>query len=151
MCRVFLFWMIYPRDPNIDYAVWAGFCDAMASWVMMGSVLTTGVIVGLYIWSARRKKIRTPQDLFAPYTPMYWLGLVLVPAVVVFIVYAIEYRSLFSGAAISYMAGAVPVGVETGILTFLLSYPLMWIPGITPAKYRYRPLWLFCRKKGARP
>lgn len=148
MGKVLLFWM-GPPGP-IDYVTWNGFRDMVAGWVVGLLLLTTAAIVGLYMWSVRRKKIHTPDDLFKPYTPMRWLWLALVPVVVVFIVYAVEYRKLFSGARVSYMSGAVAVGLWAGFLTFLLAYLLMLIPQITPDKFRYRPLWLFYRKKGVR-
>lgn len=148
MGKVLLFWM-GPPGP-IDYVTWNGFRDMVAGWVVGLLLLTTAAIVGLYMWSVRRKKIHTPDDLFKPYTPMRWLWLAFFPVVVVFIVYVVEYRKLFSGARVSYMSGAVAVGLWAGFLTFLLAYLLMLIPQITPAKFRYRPLWLFYHKKGAR-
>lgn len=149
MGKVLLFWMSFPGS-DIDYVTWNEFRDMMAGWVMVCLLLTTAAIVGLYWNSARRKKIHTPADLFKPYTPMRWLWLAFVPVVLVFIVYAVEYRKLFSGAQVSYMSGAVAVGLWAGFLTLLLAYLLMLIPQITPAKFRYRPLWLFYRKKGVR-
>lgn len=149
MGKVLLFWMGYPPDPNIDYTLWSGFRETMAGWVILCFLLTTLVIIGLYSWSARRKKIRSPYDLFAPYKPLRWLWLAWIPAVAAFLIYAVKYQRLFSGAAVSFMAGAVTVGLWAGVLTLLLAYPLICLPSITPAKYRYRPLWLFYRKRGA--
>lgn len=150
MCKVVLFWMVFPDDPTLPADQWSGFCNDMAGWVVGCLLLATAVIIGLYTWTARRKKIRRPRDLFAAYTPMYWLWLVWVPALVVFIVYATEYQRLFRDAVVSYMAGAVPIGLETALLTFGLAYFLMWIPGITPVKYRHRPRWILDSRRGIR-
>ena len=150
MCKLVLPWMVDPPDPNVDYVIWSGFCNALAGWLLGLSLVTIAVIIALYVRSARRKKICRPRDSFAPFTPMYWLWLALAPAVLIFIIYAIGYRSRFSHAGILDMGGAVGPAIVAGALSFLLAYLLMCIPGITPAKYRYRPRWLFYRNRGAR-
>jgi hypothetical protein len=145
MGQILLFWRVYPPDPNIDYIRWTGFCEAMAGWMVMGVLLATALIIGCYWLHAQRKKIRQPEDVFAPYTPMRWLWLACLPSIALFGIYANEYEKLFRNATMPFMTGAVGVGLEAGFLTFILAYLLMWIPGITPAKYRYRPRWLIYR------
>jgi cobalamin synthase len=149
MYKMLLFWMVFPDDQTLPMDQWYGFCNTMAGWVVICFLLATAVIIGLYTWTAHRKKIRRPRDLFAHYTPLHWLWLTWVPALIVFIVYAMEYQRLFRDAIVSYMAGAVWIGLETALLTFVLAYLLiMWIPRITPAKYRYRPRWMLYNRRG---
>jgi hypothetical protein len=44
---------------------------------------------------------------------------------------------------VSWITGAVNVGLWAAFLTLAVTYIGMCVPGITPAKFRYRPLWFF--------
>ncbi len=141
MGRVLLFWMSQSPHPDMPAATWRGFVDSVAGW-LLGSVLLVSLgIVALYISSAHHKRIRHPGDAFGPYTPLYWLWLSLVSVAVVFVVYVVMYRDLFPGAPVSSLAGGVPAALWAGVLTFLVSHILVCLPGVTPPKFRYRPLW----------
>jgi len=150
---LFLLWMRYPPNPNIDYQEWLNFRQTLVVWIIWCSLLFTALIVGLYWWSARRRKIRSPDDLFVRYKPMYWLLLAFVPMIAVFVVYILEFQKLLDPAYVlvtSYIARAVIVGLWAGFLTFVLAYFLMWVRGLTPPKFLYRPRWLIYYRKGLR-
>ncbi len=144
--------MNHPPDPDIEFLHWQAFRKMMANWVLGAVLIAIAVILCCYSIHAARRKIRTASDLFAAYTPMYWLWLAVLPGVAVFLAYRHEYPKIFAESPISYLSGAVVVGLLTTFLTFLVSYLLMLIPGVTPAKFRYRPYGLFFSycNKGAR-
>ncbi len=150
MGEFLLFWMDNPPDPDIEFLRWQGFREVMANWVLGAVLVATAIILCCYIIHVSRRMIRTASDLFAAYTPMYWLCLAILPGIVVFAIYARDYSKIFSGSPISYMSGAVVVALWTTFLTLFVAYLLMLLPGVTPAKFRYRPYWLFYRSKGAR-
>lgn len=149
MGKLVLFWMVYPLDENIDYDQWSGFCEEMAGVVVGVWLVMTALIIGGYWWTARQEKILVPSDVFRPYTPMRWLWWAVAAGVMVSLFYAYQYQTRFTDTTVSFMADAPWVGLWTTLWTFLLAYLLMWLPGITPAKYRYRPRWLRYRKRGA--
>lgn len=150
MRLIILPWMRLPPDPNMELTTWSGFHTEMAAAVILCVTLVTTAIIILYSLSAHRKRIHTPKDLFAPYTPMRWLLLSVVSAVAMFLVYAIRYERFFSGARVSYTSGAPWVALWAGFLTLLAAYFLMWLPFITPARFKYRPRRLLYQLKGAR-
>lgn len=143
-------WMDFPPDPNIDLKRWLAFRQVMANWLLVAVLVTMVGILIAYAVHARRKKIHAPSDLFASYTPMYWLALAVVPGVVIFFIYKRDYGRIFNTSPISYMSGAVGVALWTILLTILLAYLTMLFPHVTPPKFRYRPYWFIFRSKGAR-
>ena len=150
MGEFLLFWMDNPPDPDIEFLRWQAFREVMANWVLGAVLVATAIILLCYFIHASRRKIRSASDLFAAYTPMYWLWLAVLPGIVVFLIYWLDYSKIFHDSPISYMSGAVVVSLWTTFLTLVVSYLLMLMPGVTPAKFRYRPYWLLYRSKGAR-
>ena len=150
MGKVF-FWMTESPDPcQIVTQTWNAFLDSMAAASVGVIVVITLLIVILYAGSAKRRRIHTPDDLFAAYTPMYWLLLAVVAAVVAGCTCAWQYHDLLPPESGGQISTSISIGVWTGLWTFVLGYLAILIPGITPAKFRYRPLWLFYHGKGAR-
>src|SRR5262245_21032507 len=140
MDKLLLFWMATPPDPKMDYLLWIGFRQDMSGW-FLGIVLVVVAIITLsYCWMSRRLKIRNPGDPFRPFTPMGLLGLAAVPGIFMWILYGIRYTKIFPDARISFMSGA-PIAVWAVFLTYLMAQLLIWLPGITPPKYRYHPRW----------
>jgi uncharacterized membrane protein len=145
----FFFWMVDPPDPQILVESWTNFLDLVAAVSIILIVVTVILTAWLYSVSANRRKIHVPNDLFAPYTPMRWLLLALVPLIITGGVAAWKYQDMLS-SGVGEASTAVQVALWSGLLTFLLAYTAMLLPHITPAKFRYRPLWLFYKNKGSK-
>ena len=145
----FFFWMVDPPSPQILAESWANYLDLVAA-VSISLILITVVFTTWMYWiSARHRRVHEPSDLFAPYTPMRWLLLALVPLAVCAGVAAWKYQDMLNSGE-GEASIAMQVALWSGLLTFLLAYAAMLLPHITPAKFRYRPLWLFYRHKGAK-
>ena len=145
------FWMTEaPDQANIVAQTWSGFLDSMA-------VLSLGIVAGFtllivlgYVGSVKGRKVRTPNDLFSAYTPMYWLLLALLGGIAAACVCAWRYHDLLPPESAGQFSTSAYVGLWTAAWAFLLGYLIVLIPGITPPKFRYRPLWLFYHGRGAR-
>jgi hypothetical protein len=147
---ILFFWQWSPPDPEIPLLIWRAFLDTMAGWLIIwidtGIVLTTT----FYAVHARLKRIRVPNDVFAAYTPLNWLGLSLVPATLLFWFYRTEFLRSFPNARVSWIGGAVALAIVGGVLTVIVSYFLTWLPIVTPRKYHYRPRALLLAARYAR-
>ncbi len=142
-----LFWMNNPPAPGIPLPDWHQFRSSMAGLIIACVLLTVIVIVTTYAIHARRKRIRRPADLFAAYTPMWWLAWSLLPGIAVFGLYIKFYYDTFPPQAKAFaMGGATQVGLWTVVLTFTIAYLLILFPGLTPGKFRYRPLPTFLHR-----
>jgi len=149
MGRIF-FWMQNPPDGNILGVKWAEYLDSMAVSYILVVLLTVGAMVVIYRAAAAAKQIHVPDDVFAPYTPIYWLCLSAPASIVVAIICVWTYGEAFGERASGLTSTAASLGFWTFLTTVLLGYVGILIPGITPRKFRYRPLWLFYRKRGIR-
>lgn len=153
MGRIVLFWLGLPPDPTIPYRQWLGFKDMIAGWIL-GAVILISVVILMFYWrSARRLKISNdrPLELFQPYRPLLWLWLSGIPIMLIGILFCYYYTDYF-GASVIVIGYGIVAGLWAGLLTFMLSYTLLTLPvlGITPAKFKYRPLWLVYRHRGRR-
>ena len=145
-----LFWQWSPPDPDMAVTLWRTFLDDMAGWLVGCVALGVVLISVCYSVHARRKPIRQADDVFASYTPMAWLAVAVVPAAVLFVAYWSEFDRLFSQTRVSWVGGAVALAVAGGLATLVLSYAAMWLPLITPRKFRYRPRAFLMRQRPLR-
>jgi|ERR1039458_3091752 uncharacterized BrkB/YihY/UPF0761 family membrane protein len=147
-----LFWLSTQPDPNISGDLWTDFQNDFALYLLFGAALTIVATAGLYHHSARKKLIRAAGDPFGKYTPMRWLWLALVPALVVSFLGWWQFHKRFPDAEVGFEGGAALVGLCCGALALLISFLLMLAPGITPPKFKYRPVGAFIapRRQGAR-
>jgi hypothetical protein len=142
-----LFWMSEPYDHQVAQVDWERYVDSMSWMCFLLVLLALAVMLLGYEASARRRKIQRPADLFAPYTPLLWL-LVAAPAgIAAGVIAAVSYEAHLGEQA----TGALPVGMQFAILTLAAAlsfgYAAMLAPGITPAKFRYRPWKPFLQKR----
>jgi hypothetical protein len=143
------FWLQDPLDISIAQKDWTSFLDLMAASTLLIIIVSIFAIDSLYSWSAVKRKVHHPDDLFAPYTPMRWLLLSVVAGLIAAGVCLVQYWDRFPNAVGSVPA-ATSIGFWTLFWSLLIGYIIILVPGSTPPKFRYRPLWLFYRNRGAR-
>jgi hypothetical protein len=151
LTQVLLFWLTEQPDPDgvrMSASAWEAFIDSTAGWLLAAVLLATVAIVSSYVIHARRRRIRSPQDLFAPFTPLKWLLLSLAPAVVLGYRYYSLFEATFPTTAFRPTLSAIEVAAWTGLLTFILSHLIVMLPIITPSRYRFRPIWFVMRYVG---
>ncbi|MEK7752161.1 MAG: hypothetical protein AAB654_09620 [Acidobacteriota bacterium] len=149
MNRIF-FWMHDPPDGNILGEDWEQYLNSMAASYILVVLLAVLATVLIYRAAAARKKIHAPPDVFAPYTPIYWLCLSVPAGIVMAMICIWTYGEKFGDQAGGLTYTATTLALWTFLGCLLLGYLGILIPGITPPKFRYRPLWPFCRKRGLR-
>jgi hypothetical protein len=145
----FFFWMGDPPVQDILALSWTNYVNSMGAIALMVTGTTILAIGGLYFLTASRRKVFEPADLFAPYTPMYWLLLSILPVLAVGGVAGWTYEDALN-SSVGQASTSLQMGLWSGLVTLAFSYALMLFPGITPAKFRYRPWWLFYRNKGVK-
>jgi hypothetical protein len=154
---IIFFWIVMP-EPNDHYRVlvkdWDRYISDMA-WVTLAIILiAAGITVGLYSYSARRRRIHTPSDLFRPYHCMWWVLLSLPAGIAAAVEAGLTFPPSTPEAirnSIAQTPGwqealgtSIGIGVETALLCFVFAALLILIPGITPPAFKYRPQeWLF--------
>jgi len=67
------FFFFLDKPELIPDDMWATFLDGMAAMAAFVVLATVGVTILSYVIAARRRKVHVPDDLFAPFTPMYSL------------------------------------------------------------------------------
>lgn len=140
-----MFWRQGAPDEEIPLMLWRSFMEAMVGLLLIGILVGAVVIVAGYAWHTRALKIRRPQDLFVSFIPMRWLAFALVPAVFVWYRYWVDFTTAFPLARISWVGGAVELAIICAVGAGVLGYALMLAPGVTPPRFRYRPVGLFTR------
>lgn len=131
--------LLFPQaDPEIPYERWAQFADRLGAFALLLFLCGTLAIVLLYAVHAHRLRVRRPGDLFLPYAPLRWLWLSLVPGAAAGLLLSLEYVAQFPGRA-SPLGGALRASAFVSLATLLLSYTVACLPGVTPARFRYRP------------
>jgi hypothetical protein len=136
--------MIDPPDQSIDILRWDEFLNEISSIVFFNIIFISAIIVVVYsIWS-RLIKLDKPEKVFATYYPMYSLFIVVLIPIILILLIANRYKEYF-GKAIS----SIGVGFGTALWAMLLSFIISYIViiFITPAKFKYRPLWFLYKNK----
>ena len=142
--RFLLFWL--SRQPDADpermtFTMWNTFLDSMSSLLVICVLLIVLLAVIGYASHARHLRIVHPKDYFRPYTPLRWpLLLPLIIAALLFWQYVVQFKRMFPKSPVSPVGGAVQVAIWGWLLAFLLARLIVMSRGITPAKFRYRPL-----------
>jgi len=137
-----------PDQVGMTKLAWDSFVESMAVWALASFVVATGVIIGIYALHASNRRIHKWQDTFKHYWPADWLFLAAAPAAFMFWRYWSSFTDVFPRTPISAMGGALGVGMWTGFVTLVVSWVLICAPGVTPAKFRYRPLRVIYGKRG---
>lgn len=145
MERLLLWWVGQPPDPNIPLLLWRGFRVDLLGWVLLSSVVTAVATVAIYAVRSRRLTVRSALDPFRPFTPLGWLSLAVVPSLVVFAIYWVQYDKLFESISrapiVSPVGGATFTAIVVLLLTLALASVGTWLPGVTPRKFHYHPRW----------
>ena len=132
-----LIWLDKP-DSGIPDTSWDGFLDSMAAVAVWAVIVTVVLTVIFYTAAARRRKIYFPGDLFATYSPMYWIFLALPSAILSGAVCFWQYEGALNSTQ-GRLGVVLQIVFLIGIASALLSYLLIVVvPGFTPAKFRYR-------------
>jgi hypothetical protein len=148
--RSLLFWLSRPPDTDperMTYTMWNNFLDLIAGLMTISVLLIVAITIAGYVVHARRLRIVHPKDYFRTYTPLRWPPLMaLLPAAILLWRYMAEFKRFFPTTVVSPIGGAVSVAAASWLLTWLLSRAFVMLPGITPRKFRYRPLaWFVSR------
>lgn len=156
---IIFFWISMP-DPTDYYRIlgkdWDKYISDMASVTLVIILIAALIIVGLYAYFARQRRIQSPMDLFRPYNCMWWL-LLSFPAGVGAAIeaglafpasnptqYAIDNNIAQTSRFQEALGTCIKMGLETTLLCFVIAALLILIPGITPPAFKYRPHeWLF--------
>jgi hypothetical protein len=146
-----LFGLQDPLAPDqVGVIKWEAYLSTLAG-VFVAIVLLTILLIGVaYAFAARRRRIHTPADLFEPYLPMGMLSLSLVGMTAMGIAAYVLYQSMIGDGIPGAFQAAMYAGSEALLLSLVGGYLAMLIPGVTPAKYKYRPVGLLIGKRGAR-
>ena len=146
------FWMLSPFDPSVTQTDWDNYLNYMAWTEIFVLLIAVASIVGLYAYSARRRRIHGPEDLFRPFRCMWWL-LLCVPAGVVAAVVALLKFPVFCGEEATGVApAAISIGLETTLLCLIIGYLIILFPGVTPPILKYRPrAWFFRARRAGIP
>ena len=138
------FWMLSPYDSAVSQTDWDTYLNFMAWITILIVLVTVADVVGLYAYSARRRKIRAPADLFRTYRCMWWLLLSIPAAIGAGVTAALNFSRYCGDDASGTVPASISIGVETFLVSFILGYLIILIPGITPAIFKYRPKeWIF--------
>lgn len=139
------FWI--PLRPDFGFEPWQTLREQVAAVVLAAVVVGIGVVVWLYSRAAHRLQVVTPADPFRPYTPLHWLRLSLIPAIVSTAAHAWQSDRLLEAL---YPADLLSTFAITGALTWLVARLVVaYAPKVTPPKFRYHPRfvvhWLWHR------
>jgi len=145
----FFFWLVDNPPSNVTNGPWEEYLNAMALYAVVLIGATAAAVALLYWISANRRKIHRPEDCFAPYTPIQWLWLELVVFAGVGGLAALYYADYLKNteAMINVVLELAGWSFFVGLV---ITYGLILIPGITPAKFRYRPIWFLYAGKGVK-
>src|SRR4051794_755955 len=142
--RSLLFWLSRPPDTDPEHmsiTMWNSFRDSIGGLIAGCVVLAVLVAVIGYATHARRRRITHPTDYFRTYSPLRWPPYVaLIPAAIVAWQYVVSYNRLFPATPLSPIGGAVSVAAEAWLLSYLIGRLFVMFAGITPRKFRYRPI-----------
>jgi hypothetical protein len=79
---------------------------------------------------------------------MWWLLLSVPAGVGAGVVAALTFSEYCGDEAAGAVPASVSIGLETVVLCFVLGYLLIFVPGVTPPSFKYRPReWLFQSKR----
>ena len=147
----FFFWLAGNPPDKVTNEAWESFLNAMALYAVILIAIVGAAIVLLYWISANRRKIHRPEDCFAPYTPMQWLWL---EFIVFFVVGGVAAWLWSSDDSLKNSDAMINVALAMAGWSFLaglvITYGIILIPGITPNKFRYRPLRFLYAGKGVK-
>ncbi len=146
-----LFGMGKPRNgrdlPEIPTSDWRNFLGAMDGYVWLVALVSVLVILGLYAWSVRRRKLHSPSDFFAPYGQNWFLLITILTWFAMFAILWISYDNIWPRAASPAGYAAIAASLAA-LITFVLAAAAMLIPGVTPPYLRYRPWASVCLGRG---
>jgi hypothetical protein len=132
------FFFFLDKPELIPDDMWATFLDGMAAMAAFVVLATVGVTILSYVIAARRRKVHVPDDLFAPFTPMYSLLWAIAGALAAGVLCFTQYLPALDSSEGRFGVTA-QIALVTGALCALISYLLIAFAPITPKKYAYRP------------
>jgi hypothetical protein len=142
------FWMLSPWDEKIAQTDWENYLTHMAWVEILIVMVVAAAIIGIYTTHASKLEITTNADLLRPYTPMKWLFLSIVAAVIAGVWAAVVFSGQFPSDSLGMIPSGVTIAFEAGILALAAGYFGMFLPTITPPRYTYRvTTWMRRREK----
>jgi len=130
-------WMSAPGQ--IADEDWQRFLDSYSSVFVLVLLLTIGLVIWAYRFSARRRKIHSESDVFRSYTPMRAIWLVFFGAAIAAMAAVVQYHVMLQtwDGLISF---AMLMFLLTALVCSLISYlSIIFIGPLTPSRFRYRP------------
>ncbi len=140
-----IFCFLSPRpEGGIPVLAWQSFRSEILTWLILSIILGAAVIVGLYAWRTRKLTIQRPEDPFRLLQAAFWVrwsAACLLPALIMATLYFARFRQSFPGVRVSPLPCALGSFVLTTLGVLTLFQLLIWIKGVTPAKFLYHPRW----------
>lgn len=130
-------WLSAPE--SVAQEDWSNFLDNYSIFFLIMLLLSVvGIVLG-YRKSAKGLKVFRPEDVFCSYTPMRWLLLAVAGGIVAALVAAFQFNSALR--TVDGIAGfASWTFALTAAISALVAYLLIvFVGGLTPAKFSYRP------------
>ena len=152
--KALFFWLSDLPDQSassMTVTTWDAFVDSIIAQATIFIAIFVVIAVVGYTIQARRRRIIYPDQYFKSFTPLRWpLWISLTPAALVLWRFVEDYHSAFPSTTVSPIALALKTSLMTFFLTWLVSRLLVMFPGITPKKFRYRPLWFIPKARLSR-
>jgi hypothetical protein len=141
-----LSWMGKP-NVLIPDDVWDGFLNNVAPLFYAIVLATILLTLAIYHFSAKRRRVSSVNDVFATFTPMFWILLAIPGGILACVLCIVNYPVEFALGGRSFCLEMLFLGC---LLIALVSYLLIvFVPALTPAKFRYRPAAYLHRRKTA--
>ena len=133
------FWMLAPVDASITEKDWGNYLNYMG-WVAIAIVFAAVALIGgAYSYAARRRRIHTASDLFRGYGCRWWVLLAVPAGIGAGIAAWLSFPVYCGETATGVGLPTVSIGGVTVLLSLVIGYAIILLPGVTPRAFKYRP------------
>lgn len=141
-------WWLNKPDEGISDTSWMAFLNTMSIVLLLAVSVTVIFTLICYRLVARRRKIFSLEDVFAPFTPMYSVFWSVAAGVMVALAVSSQYAATLDTTqgefGILLRLATVSV-IAAAAISYLL---IIAVPPLTPDKFRYRPAPYLHRRRG---